>query len=179
MPMKMKIGDRVEVVDDTITGVITAIQNHQVTIETDDGFPMQFQEVELILEQGFSITRAALQQAIQQKSKPVKRPKPRSAKHMQNTVVEVDLHIENLTKSTRFMSDYDMLNLQLNTAKNKLDWAIQNHIRRLVFIHGVGRGVLRMELETLLSRYDEVKFYDADYSQYGRGATEVYIYQNL
>src|SRR5699024_9188877 len=105
--------------------------------------------------QGFSITRAALQQAIQQKSKPVKRPKPRSAKHMQNTVVEVDLHIENLTKSTRFMSDYDMLNLQLNTAKNKLDWAIQNHIRRLVFIHGVGRGVLRMELETLLSRYDE------------------------
>ena len=48
-----------------------------------------------------------------------------------------------------------------------------------VFIHGVGEGVLKLELEYLFSRYDNVKFYDADYQKYGLGATEVYIYQNV
>ena len=36
----------------------------------------------------------------------------------------------------------------------------------------------KMELETLFSRYDNVKFYEADYKKYGFGATEVYIMQN-
>ena len=48
----------------------------------------------------------------------------------------------------------------------------------LVFIHGVGEGVLKEELRYLFNRYDNVKFYDADYQKYGLGATEVYIYQN-
>jgi len=47
-----------------------------------------------------------------------------------------------------------------------------------VFIHGVGEGVLRTELEFLLGRYSNVTFYDAEYAKYGVGATEVYIYQN-
>jgi dsDNA-specific endonuclease/ATPase MutS2 len=47
----------------------------------------------------------------------------------------------------------------------------------MVFIHGKGEGVLKLELEYLLKRYN-VKFYDANYQKYGLGATEVYIYQN-
>ena len=46
-----------------------------------------------------------------------------------------------------------------------------------MFIHGVGEGVLRTELEFLLGRYPNVAFYDAEYAKYGVGATEVYIYQ--
>jgi len=34
-------------------------------------------------------------------------------------------------------------------------------------------------LEFLFKRYNNLKFYDADYQKYGRGATEVYIFQNL
>jgi dsDNA-specific endonuclease/ATPase MutS2 len=49
----------------------------------------------------------------------------------------------------------------------------------MVFIHGVGEGVLRQELETLLGRYSNVQFYDADYKSYGIGATEVRIFQNI
>jgi hypothetical protein len=48
-----------------------------------------------------------------------------------------------------------------------------------VFIHGIGEGVLKLELDYLFGRYNYVKFYDADYKQYGLGATEVYIYQNV
>ena len=93
--------------------------------------------------------------------------------------MEVDLHIHQLTNSTKHMSNHDMLTLQLDTAKRQLDFAIRKRIQKVVFIHGVGEGVLKLELEYLFSRYDNVKFYDADYQKYGLGATEVYIYQNV
>ena len=51
-------------------------------------------------------------------------------------------------------------------------------IQKVVFIHGVGEGVLKLELEYLFKRYDNLKFYDANYQKYGLGATEVYIYQS-
>ena len=50
-------------------------------------------------------------------------------------------------------------------------------ISKVVFIHGVGEGVLKSELHYLFSRYP-VRFYDASFKKYGLGATEVYIYQN-
>ena len=55
---------------------------------------------------------------------------------------------------------------------------MQKRIQRIVFIHGVGEGVLKAELDFMFGRYDNIKFYDADYSKYGLGATEVYILQN-
>ena len=70
-----------------------------------------------------------------------------------------------------------MLNLQLDTAKRKVEFAIQKRISKIVFIHGVGEGVLKSELQSLLNKYP-VKHYDASFKNYGLGATEVYIYQN-
>jgi len=92
--------------------------------------------------------------------------------------MEVDLHIHQLLSSTKGMQNHDMLNLQLDTAKRRLDFAISKRIQRVVFIHGVGEGVLKLELEYLLKRYDGIDFYPADYQKYGHGATEVYIFQN-
>ena len=71
-----------------------------------------------------------------------------------------------------------MLNIQLDTVKRQLEFAFSKKIQRIVFIHGVGEGVLRTELEYLLKRYDNIKFYDADFQKYGIGATEVYVFQS-
>ncbi|MNS20666.1 Endonuclease MutS2 [compost metagenome] len=76
------------------------------------------------------------------------------------------------------MSNYDILTLQTETAKRHIEFAIKNRIPKIVFIHGVGEGVLKSELDFLLGRYDEIVFQDADYQKYGLGATEVYIKQN-
>ncbi len=91
--------------------------------------------------------------------------------------MEVDLHIHNLTASTRGMDNYDMLTIQMEHAKHKLEFAIRNRIPKVVFIHGVGAGVLKSELDFLFNNY-HVDFYEASYKKYGLGATEVYIYQN-
>ena len=49
----------------------------------------------------------------------------------------------------------------------------------MIFIHGIGKGRLKSELTVLFQRYKEIDFYDADFQKYGRGATEVYIYENI
>ena len=51
------------------------------------------------------------------------------------------------------MGDYDMLNLQIETAKRQLEFAIRNRIPRVVFVHGVGEGVLKTALDYLFGRY--------------------------
>lgn len=175
-----QIGDSVETLDDTIKGRIIAIERKQISIETEDGFQMRFNASELVKITGeISVSNYEVAQIKSVKEIPKKRntqtskPKERNAPKM-----EVDLHIHQLTNSFRGMSNYDMLNIQMETAKRQLEFAIRKRIQKVVFIHGVGEGVLKEELKYLFGRYDNVKYYDADYQKYGLGATEVYIFQN-
>ncbi len=175
-----QIGDSVETLDDTIKGRIIAIEGKQISIETEDGFQMRFNASELVKITGeISVSNYEVAQIKSEKEIPKKRnaqtakPKERNAAKM-----EVDLHIHQLTNSNRGMSNHDILNIQMETAKRQLEFAIRKRIQKVVFIHGVGEGVLKEELKYLFGRYDNVKYYDADYQKYGLGATEVYIFQN-
>lgn len=183
--MKFKIGDKVSVLDEDISGVISRIDNNTIFIETEDGFELEFSEHELIKEAAKSIKSEVFSEyspneVISEKEQPTRRKAVKvKPKERNQPTMEVDLHIHHLTESTKYMSNYDMLNLQLDTARRQLEFAIKKRIQKIVFIHGVGEGVLKMELETLFSRYNNVKQYDADFQKYGLGATEVYIYQNV
>lgn len=177
---KFSIGNRVEVLDEAISGVVQKVDGDMITLITEDGFPMRFAASDLVRIGGdisvsnHEVAQIKKEKEISKKRKaPTVKPKERSAPKM-----EVDLHIHQLVKSSKGMSNYDMLNIQLDTAKRQLDFAINKRIQKVVFIHGVGEGVLKEELHYLFNRYDNVKFYDADYQKYGLGATEVYIYQN-
>ncbi|WP_299110308.1 Smr/MutS family protein [uncultured Winogradskyella sp.] len=183
--MKFKVGDAVETIDDDISGIVTKISENQITVEDSDGFDLQFEARELMLRSsGNSLENAVYntdfdavkkeKESKKRTSAPTVKPKERNAPKF-----EVDLHIHHLTKSSRGMSNFDMLNLQLDTARGQLEFAIRKRIPKIVFIHGKGEGVLKQELETLFSRYNNVRFYDADYKTYGLGATEVSILQNI
>ncbi|RNC87123.1 MAG: DNA mismatch repair protein MutS [Winogradskyella sp.] len=184
--MKIKIGDKVETIDDAITGIVVSIKLPLITVETEDGFSFDFNENELIVLNSTdsieleNISRKSIAENIKSKeeSKSKRSLKVSSKKRHQATFV-IDLHIHQLTDSTKGMSNYDMLNLQLDTARRQLEFAIKKRIPKLVFIHGIGEGVLKQELYTVLRRYNNVTFYDADYKDYGLGATEVKIFQNV
>jgi dsDNA-specific endonuclease/ATPase MutS2 len=96
----------------------------------------------------------------------------------EEVVMEVDLHIEKLNKFHKRMDSADILITQIDTAQQKLEYAIRNRIPNLVFIHGVGEGVLEKELKFLFGRYP-VRYEPASYRKYGMGATAVYIIQNI
>lgn len=180
----MKIGDKVSVLDEDIFGEITGISKNEITIIDSDGFEYQYLEKELVYDSNdFSDLTISLQniseiisEKEQKKNKNI--PKVKS-KDRSIPPMEVDLHIHQLVPKTRGLDNFEMLNIQLDTARYKITFAISKKIQRIVFIHGVGEGVLRYELHRLLKEYEgQLKFYDADYQKYGIGATEVYLFQN-
>jgi DNA-nicking Smr family endonuclease len=181
--MKFQVGDKVSVLDDDISGIIVAINNNIVSIETTDDFILEFQSSELIKSKAFSsdmFSNEDLENVIKEKEQHSKKRSVKTKpKERNQPAMEVDLHIHKLTDSESRMTNFDILTLQLDTAKRQLEFAMRKRIQKIVFIHGVGEGVLKMELETLFRRYDNIKYYDADLQKYGLGATEVYIFQNV
>jgi len=182
MASSFKIGDQVAVIDDDLNGKIIHINENMITIKTSDGFELTFNDYELVKKPNnqallYKITRENLNEFNQKslidsnKSNLIKKQK-----HI-NIVIEIDLHIHQLVNSIKGLDKYDMLTIQINAAKRKLEYAIQKKIQRVIFIHGVGEGVLKKELEYLFQKYN-VDFYEASFQKYGMGATEVYIYQN-
>lgn len=184
MSNKFKIGDSVIVLDEDLSGIIKKIGADEITIETSEGFLLNFNSSELIKNKTDHNLKNALfsntnLDSVISEKETVKKTSKRKAKAKERfqPAMEVDLHINQLVPSTRGMTNHDMLTLQLETAKRQLEFAIRKRIQKIVFIHGVGEGVLKIELEYLFDRYN-VKFYDANYQKYGLGATEVYIFQN-
>ena len=176
-----KVGDKVEAIDDLISGIVTSIIGNSISVLCDDGFTIDFEGKELVVITGsIQVSNYEVAQVKKEKELPKKR-KPLSSKPKERNLpkMEVDLHINQLIKNSKGLGNYEMLNLQLETAKRQLEFAMSKRIQKVVFIHGVGEGVLKEELRYLFNKYDNVKYYDADYQKYGLGATEIYIYQNV
>ncbi|WP_428225294.1 Smr/MutS family protein [Flavobacterium sp.] len=173
-------GDKVAVLDDNINGKVLKNQNDLITIETKDGFELIYAAKELILLGNSDLDFSATNFSAIKREKEVPRSRSfikekRSKKG--EMVLEVDLHIEKLVPSKKGMNNYDILNIQIETAQRQLDFAIKNRIQKVVLIHGVGEGVLKAELDFLLNRYSGISFQEASFQKYGFGATEIYINQ--
>lgn len=179
----MKKGDRVSVLDEALSGVVKAVENGRVTLVTSDGFEFDFMAHELVvidetLSEHDFINMNVEMVLSEKESSDREKSKSKKSKKKKQPPMEVDLHIHQLVPSTKGLSNYDILNIQVATAKRQLEYAISKRRQSVVFIHGVGEGVLREELYTLFRRYENIDFFDADYQKYGLGATEIYIYQN-
>ncbi|WP_188362866.1 Smr/MutS family protein [Flavobacterium orientale] len=178
-------GDKVSVLDEAIEGVVVSVQNNEILIETTDGFLMTYFVNELIKynitnDLNSFISSDKLHKALHEKKEPIKRSFVKEKKSKKDEfVLEIDLHIEKLVPNKKGLSNYDILTIQMDTAKRQLEFAISKRMPKVVFIHGVGEGVLKAELDFLLGRYENVSFHDANYQKYGLGATEVFIKQRV
>lgn len=93
-------------------------------------------------------------------------------------VWEIDLHIEALTDSHSGWTNTDIVRKQMLEFRSFFKRAQSRRIRKLVVIHGVGTGVLKEEVREFLRKQDGVEFFDADYAEYGKGATAVELRYN-
>lgn len=91
--------------------------------------------------------------------------------------VVVDLHIDELVDTTAGMQPLDILQLQLSKVEvvmGKYYAKPQYRGQVIIFIHGKGDGVLRKEVQSLISRkYPKTEQQDASFQEYGFGATQV------
>jgi hypothetical protein len=135
-----QIGDSVEVLDEKLSGEVVAVTNSEITIESEDGFMMKYAPNELVKISESNAIRVtnfevaqikAEKENTKRKNKLIVKPKERNVPKM-----EVDLHINQLVKSPKGMSNHENLNLQMETAKRQLEFAMRKRIQKVVFIHG-------------------------------------------
>lgn len=101
---------------------------------------------------------------------------PASNPHKVLPLIEVDLHIGELTDTTAGMEPKDMLLMQLAAVRKHMQANSRRHGQKIVFIHGKGEGVLRKAvLELLRKEYPKAELQDASFREYGFGATLVTI----
>ena len=90
----------------------------------------------------------------------------------------VDLHIHELVDDPSNLENSEILDFQKNFFLKCLDSALAGHFLKVIFIHGVGNGVLRAALIELLKMQMGIEFFDAPMSKYGVGALEIRITGN-
>ena len=91
-------------------------------------------------------------------------------------IVEVDLHINELIDNSKGLSNREILDIQLEKVESEMRSAIQSGVKSVVFIHGVGQGVLKLEVaKKLKSKFKKYYFQDASFKEYGYGATMVIL----
>ncbi len=105
---------------------------------------------------------------IQEGAKPVRKRTPE--------IVEIDLHINELIDNTAGLSNTQIIEIQKEKVESEMKAAIQTGIKKIVFIHGVGQGVLKQEvLKLLKTKYAKYYTQDASFREYGYGATMVIL----
>ena len=122
------------------------------------------------------LTDEDLQKVIRAKEKEQESEKKVIIKKKPAETVEVDLHIAELIDNNAGLTNKEILDIQLEKVHSEMREAIKSHVKRIVFIHGLGHGVLKQEVAKLLkSKFPKYYFQDASFKEYGYGATMVIL----
>lgn len=89
---------------------------------------------------------------------------------------EVDLHIDVLCDEPQKLRNHEKLQIQLDYFTRCLEDGIVENYEKIIFIHGVGAGILKVEIAKILESYDYIEYFDASIAKYGIGATEILIH---
>ena len=90
--------------------------------------------------------------------------------------LEVDLHLDEVTQQNSQLTPAAILALQMSRFHAAIEEAISKNLRRLVIIHGLGQGTLKMQIrKELQEKYPQYIYQDASFKEYGFGATMVHL----
>lgn len=122
------------------------------------------------------LTDKDFKKIVNEKAKGSRPEEPKKKEKKLPDVVEVDLHIDELIDNTNGLSNREILEIQMDKFHRELKLAIEKNVKRIVFIHGVGNGVLKQEIaRKLKSSYAKYNYQDASFQEYGFGATMVIL----
>ncbi|MFN3782641.1 MAG: Smr/MutS family protein [Spirosomataceae bacterium] len=84
----------------------------------------------------------------------------------------IDLHIEKITPAGVTIPQNECLGFQLNHFMKCLEAGLAKGLDTMTFIHGVGNGVLKQEIQRKLTKHSSVAWFkDAQKEKFGYGAT--------
>lgn len=185
--MGYEIGQKVKFINQDLEGEIKSIlSNGRIMVTCVDGFDYDVSLGDILVVNDdnshlYKVDQEAVKDQVtpkQTRSKPQKSilsPYQNRAKYQMERTLEIDLHLEELVEFPGKLDDWQKLHTQMQHVKNCLNEAMDQSIVRIVFIHGVGTGVLKTELKNHLANFSNMIVSDADFREYGMGATQVTI----
>jgi hypothetical protein len=197
--MELRRGERVKFLNDEGEGIVVAFpRKGWILVEDRDGFTYEHPEDELVPVGNwnkeydkYETTQPDIIDVVERNLDPnvarkanaqfklLYKNKDASNVRRKGESMEVDLHIHELLDKHNHLSNGEIVQIQLEHFERTLRLAEDKKIPRVVFIHGVGQGVLRAEIRKILHNYyPHCTFMDGPYNEYGFGATEVRISQS-
>lgn len=180
--MGFKVGQKIVFLHEVGGGTVTkSLEDGRITVQDGDGFEHACfpNEIAAIHGEDYRINMEEIVALNDDESYATIRHQVKkgvlTGKRKSVDVWEIDLHIEEITDTHRGLSNADILMKQMRELRTFYQRAKAKRIRKLVIIHGVGLGVLKEEVRLFLDRQEGIEFYDADYREYGKGATAVEI----
>ena len=190
-------GQRVKFLNDVGSATVVRVEGSTVVVEDEDGFERLVSAAELMAapdpevearQYGDTIPDVAqllAQEVGEKRMRELQKDFEVRYQHAQATNMarrdahmEVDLHIHELVDDQRGLPDRAKLAIQMDHFDRMMDIAKREKLRRIVFIHGVGQGVLRHQIRTTLEQHHpECSYREGDPRKYGSGATEVWLGQ--
>ena len=169
MSRNFNIGDKISFLDEKGSGVITnIISNYRVLVTNEDGFEVSVSIDEIVPLANKWDYKVDAKKIIEKDEYAVKPPKL-----SRGEIWEVDLHLWEILDTGREITDHEKLLAQVKHFRKCMDSAISHRIKKIIFIHGVGKGTLKQEIIHALKDYNKMKYYDAPYKRYGFGALVV------
>lgn len=194
--MGFKIGTRVRVINEDEKGVIIKqLPKLYYLIESADGFERPFHESNLIEDQDFlSLQFQKVEKKIPS-AKDIRREERKKLKdaihdskiqvpwkeftEKKISVIEIDLHIEELVPMHKHMSNREILEVQMRTFRRCVNQGINQRFSKIIAIHGIGAGTLKTSLRNYIQdKFHYMEVQDANYKKYGQGATEIVIHHS-
>lgn len=178
--MRFKVGEKVTFLKESGYGIVQSFENeHNVIVEDETGFDRVFPIDELVKIYGdqsnaigddFDASNIEDYGTINNAANDVDDIRKYS------DYWEIDLHIHEILESEAGLTNREMLDHQIYAFRKFYRKAREKRIRKIIVIHGVGQGVLKNEVRDYLEGQEALSFYDADFREYGKGATAVELY---
>lgn len=161
----MKIGDKVSVVDEDLSGVVTSVNGNIVVFKDKYGFTHQYPREKLVPQNS----------DLYENVKVIKKAEPRkniSKKHQRNHLV-LDLHFHNLVKNPNDYDSFERLFIQKEKLLETLEFCRKHNLKRLEIVHGIGDGVLQRMVFDVLESQTNLDFYNKEILHHQSGAVMV------
>lgn len=178
--MDFKEGQRVGYLYEKGYGIIRSIKGRQAMVEDEDGFErlLPLSDLVFIHSETYGEKTATIEKDDVEPEISFRVLQERTGQRRPLTVWEMDLHIEELLESHQGMSNTEILMKQMAEFRSMFKKAKREGIHKLIVIHGVGEGVLKNEIRSWLMNQSQIEVYDADFAEYGKGATAVEFHPN-
>lgn len=180
--MGFEVGQRVGYLYERGYGIIQSLDKKEAVVLDENGFDRKVPVQELVFIHSDNYTQS-VDVTLTEKDKSeadeqIRKFEERTGQRQSIQVWEIDLHIESLVESHSGLSNTEIMLRQMASFRQSFQKAKKQRINKLTVIHGVGEGVLKNEIRTYLAQQEQIEVYDADYANYGKGATTIEFHPN-